>query len=157
VSYLDEESAHELIVQPVEDFPNIYDRTAIDTIIHLTRCQPYLVQLTCQEVVERLNCDIRENKRDASTPKATARDIKTVIPTVLERGGEYFRELWKSLTDSDRNLLQRLVQGETLTAQDKSMLRGLKRKEILEKTESAYSFQVPLVQKYVEQVVEEEE
>jgi AAA+ ATPase superfamily predicted ATPase len=30
VSYLDEDSARELIVQPVEDFTNIYDRTAID-------------------------------------------------------------------------------------------------------------------------------
>ncbi len=140
----------------MEDFPNIYDRTAVDTIIHLTRCQPYLVQLTCYEVVELLNRDIRENRRDASTPKATARDVETVIPIVLERGGQYFGELWKSLTDSDRNLLQRLVQGETPTTQDKAVLRKLERKEILEKTESSYRFQVPLVQKYIEQVVEEE-
>jgi hypothetical protein len=61
--------------------------TAIDTIIHLTRCQPYLVQLTCYEVVELLNRDIWENRRDTSTPKATARDVETVIATVLERGG----------------------------------------------------------------------
>ncbi len=40
VSYLDEESARELIVQPVEDFTNIYEPTALDTIIRLTRCQP---------------------------------------------------------------------------------------------------------------------
>ncbi len=101
MSYLDEKSARELIVQPVEDFTNIFARTAIDTIIHLTRCQPYLVQLTCYEVVELLNRDIRENRRDASTAKATARDVETVIPTVLERGGQYFGELWKSLTESD--------------------------------------------------------
>jgi AAA+ ATPase superfamily predicted ATPase len=86
-------------VQPVEDFTNICDRTAVDTIIHLTRCQPYLVQLTCYEIVELLNRDIGENRRDASTPNATARDVETVIPTLLERGGEYFRELWKSLSD----------------------------------------------------------
>ncbi len=157
VSYLDEDSARELIVQPVEDFINIYEPTAIDTIIHLTRCQPYLVQLTCYEVVELLNRDIRENRRDGSTPNATARDVETIIPTVLERGGEYFRELWRSLTDSDRNLLQRLVQGETPAPQDKAVLRKLERKEILEKTESGYRFQVPLVQKYIEQVIEEEE
>jgi hypothetical protein len=36
VSYLDEDSAGELIVQPVEDFTNIYEPTAIDNIIHLT-------------------------------------------------------------------------------------------------------------------------
>ena len=80
-----------------------------------------------------------------------------MTPTVLERGGEYFRELWKSLTESDRNLLQRLVHGETPAAQDKAVLRKLERKEILEKTESGYHFQVVLVQNYVEQVVEEEE
>ncbi len=56
-----------------------------------------------------------------------------------------------------RNLLQRLVQGETLIPQDKALLRELERKEILEKTESGYSFQMPLVQNYVEQAVEEEE
>jgi hypothetical protein len=157
VSYLDEESARELIVQPVEDFPDIYSSTAIDTIIHFTRCQPYLVQLTCYEVVELLNRDIRENRRDASTPKATAQDVETVIPTVLERGGEYFRELWKSLTESDRNLLRRLIQGETPAAPDKAVLRKLERKEILEKTESSYRILVPLVQEYIEQVVQEEE
>ncbi|NEQ24338.1 MAG: hypothetical protein F6K28_35500 [Microcoleus sp. SIO2G3] len=90
-------------------------------------------------------------------PKATAQDVETVIPTVLERGGEYFRELWQSLSDRDRNLLWRLVKWKTPTRQDKAVLRKLERKEILEKTKSGYSFQVPLVQNYVEQVVEEEE
>lgn len=89
----------------MEDFPNIYDRTAVDAILHLTHYQPYLVQLTCYEVVELLNRDIRENRRDANSPKATAQDVETVIPTVLERGGEYFLQLWKSLTDGDRNWL----------------------------------------------------
>jgi hypothetical protein len=57
-----------------------------------------------------------------------------------------------------RNLLRRLIQGETPAPPDKAVLRKLERKEILEKTESSYRFQVPLVQNYyVEQVVEEEE
>jgi hypothetical protein len=77
---------------------------------------------------------------------------------VLERGGEYFGNRGNSLSDRDRNLLQRLVKGEPPAAQDKAVLRKLERKEILEKkTESGYCFQVPLVQKYIEQVVEEEE
>ncbi|MBD2538353.1 hypothetical protein [Coleofasciculus sp. FACHB-SPT36] len=33
------------------------------------------------------------NQRRHQYPKATARDVKTIIPTVLERGGKYFREL----------------------------------------------------------------
>ncbi|WP_348245636.1 hypothetical protein [Trichocoleus sp. DQ-A1] len=35
---MDEESVRELLVHPVEDFPDICDRAAVDTIIHLTRC-----------------------------------------------------------------------------------------------------------------------
>ena len=143
MSYLDEGSARELIVQPVENFPDIYDRTAIDRIIHLTRCQPYLIQLTCYEVVERLNQDIRENRRDASTAKATVQDVETVILTVLERGGEYFRELWRSLTDSDRNLLQRLVQGETPAPQDKAVLRKLEPKRFCRKQNPATTSKWP--------------
>lgn len=38
-------------MQPVGDFANIYDRTAIDTILHLTRCQP-LIQNYVEQVVE---------------------------------------------------------------------------------------------------------
>ncbi len=94
--------------------------------------------------------DIRVNHK-------ARKEVETFIPTVLERGGEYFRELWKSLTDSDQNLLRRLVEGEPPAPQDNAVLRKLERKEILQKTESGYRFQVPLVQKFIEQVVEEEE
>jgi hypothetical protein len=76
------------------------------------------------------------------TPKATAQDVETVIPSVLERSGEYFRELWKSLSDHDRNLLQRLVQGKTPTPQDKAVWRKLRQKEIVEK--ECDRIQVPL-------------
>jgi len=70
------------------------------------------------------------------------KEVETVIPTVLERGGEYFRELWKSLTDSD--LLAAALarsqsppgsspRGNSRTTRQ-SVLRKLERKEILEKT-----------------------
>ncbi|BAY46953.1 hypothetical protein SAMD00079811_45690 [Scytonema sp. HK-05] len=154
LTYLHESEARELIEKPVEDFPKIYAPEAVDAIIRLTRCQPYLVQLMCYEVMELLNRGIRQNQRDAATIKATVHDVETVIPTVLERGDQYFRELWTGFTESDRNLLQRLLQGETPTTQDKASVRKLVRKEILYK--ESVEFQVPLVQKYVEQRLEEE-
>ncbi|ARV63351.1 hypothetical protein BZZ01_32200 [Nostocales cyanobacterium HT-58-2] len=154
ITYLQESEARELILQPVEDFPNIYQPSAVNTIIQLTHCQPYLVQLVCYEVVELLNREIRENRRDAGSAKATANDVHAVIPTVIERGDQYFRELWTSLAESDRIFLRRLVQGETPTEKDKGVVRKLVRKEIVEKEGNA--FQVPLVQRFVEQVVEEE-
>ncbi|MEA5624356.1 hypothetical protein [Nostoc sp. UHCC 0251] len=152
MTYLHESEARDLIQQPVENFSNIYEPTAVDEIIQVTRCQPYLVQLVCYEVVELLNRDIRRNRREADTAKATAQDVKEVISVVLERGDQYFRELWKSLTDSDRSLLRRIIYGETPTPQDKGVVRKLTRKEIL--TQEGNAFQVPLVQKYIEQLLE---
>lgn len=154
MSYLQESEARELILQPIEDFPNIYESSAVDTIIQLTRCQPYLVQLVCYELVELLNRDIRANRREANTITATAQDVQEIIPIVLERGDQYFRELWTSLADSDRNLLRRIIQGQTPTPQDKGTVKRLTRKEILNQEDNA--FQVGLVQRAIEQFLEEE-
>lgn len=160
VSYLDNESARELILEPVKDFPTIYTPEAVDEILKLTRCQPYLVQLLCYEVVELLNRDIRANKRQLEAICRDAKfrvsiaDVQAVIPTVLERGEQYFRELWTSLQESDRNFLRRLIQGQTPTAQDKGIVNKLIRKEIV--TPEGNALQVPLVQRFIEQVLEEE-
>ncbi|MEH2142915.1 hypothetical protein [Nostoc sp.] len=81
-------------------------------------------------------------------------NVQEIIPQVLARGVQYFRELWTSLADSDRSLLRRIIHGETPTQQDKGVVRKLARKEIL--TIEGNAFQVPLVQKYVEQLLEEE-
>ena len=104
--------------------------------------------------MELLNRDIRKNRPEADTAKATVQDVKEVIPVVLKRGVQYFRELWTSLAESDRSLLRRIIHGETPTQQDKGVIRKLTRKEIL--TQEGNAFQVPLVQKYVEQLLEEE-
>jgi hypothetical protein len=149
VSYWDEESARELIVEPVKDFPDICDCAKRSAIMrsHRRRCHypPHSLPALSRPVnllrgSRTALSDIRENRRDVNTPKATAQDVQTVIPTVLERGGEYFQQLWESLTDRDRILLRRLVQAETPAAPDKAVLRKLERKEILEKTESGYGF-----------------
>ena len=105
---MDEEFVCELILQPLEDFNNICDRAAVDTIIHLTRC-----------------------------------------------GREYFRKWWKSLKDSDRYFLRCLVSGKTPTDQNPKIVRKLVRKEVLH--QQGDRILVPLVQKFIEQVVEEEE
>ncbi|BAZ52255.1 hypothetical protein NIES4103_49140 [Nostoc sp. NIES-4103] len=154
MSYLQESEARELILQPVEEFPNIYEPTAVDMIIQLTRCQPYLVQLMCQELVELLNRDMRKNRREADTAKVTVQDVEEVIPTVLERGKQYFQELWTSLADGDRNFLRSLIQGEIPTQQPKGVVRKLVRKGIL--TPEGNAFQVPLVKKSIEQFLEDE-
>ncbi|MBD2504310.1 nSTAND1 domain-containing NTPase [Anabaena azotica] len=154
MTYLQESEARELILQPIEDFTNIYEPEAVNKIIQTTRCQPYLVQLLCYELVELLNRDIRANRRQPNTAKATLADVQEIIPIALERGDQYFRELWTSLEESDRHLLTRLIAGETPTPQDSKLVKKLARKEIL--TPEGNTFQVPLVQQYIEQLLEEE-
>ena len=154
VTYLEEPEARELIVQPVEDFPDIYEPETVNRIIHWTRCQPYLVQLLCSVLIDHLN---RKANGDARLIKATPQDVETVIPKVLETGYMYFRELWKkTLTEEQRQTITRLVYEEVPTQRDKAILRKLVQKEVLEQTESGdWRFQVPLVQRFIEGVLQQ--
>ncbi len=84
MTYLQESEAHELILQPVENFSNIYELNAVDAIIQLTRTQPFLVQLVCYELVESLNRDITRNTPEADTVKVTKFSSLLSQPTLLQ-------------------------------------------------------------------------
>ncbi|MBF2064280.1 MAG: ATP-binding protein [Calothrix sp. C42_A2020_038] len=150
LDYLQESEARELIIHPVDDFPdNIYESAAVDRIIYYTRCQPYLVQLVCHEIIELLNHYIRKENRLPKTTTATVEDVETIIPKVLERGDQYFRELWINLTPEEQNLLQHIAQSSI--SDSTKLVRRLIKKGILQQDEQSQeiSFQVPLVQKYI--------
>lgn len=52
ITYLKEEEARKLIVEPVDDFfKGVYDEHAVQKIIDLTHCQAYWVQLMCYELI----------------------------------------------------------------------------------------------------------
>ena len=160
MTFLEESEARDLILRPVKDFSHtIYENDAVDEIINITHCQPYLVQLVCFELIERLNEIIKKEKRARGTTKASLEDVKAVIPVVLERGDQYFREQWSRFTDEEKNFLYRLSDGDKPKREDKLIVRLLVRKEVL-KQEGVFginadlfgklSFNVPLFQKYVE-------
>jgi AAA+ ATPase superfamily predicted ATPase len=143
VSYLEPQDARDLIVQPIEGFPNIYDEEAVATIVQLTRCQPYLVQLMCYVLVEHLN---REHRQ-----RATRQDVDSIVPRVFAEGEMFFREFWhQTLLPEERTLLLELVKGELPHASDQMIVRKLIQKEVLEQAEEGYRFQVPLIQKFVQ-------
>jgi uncharacterized protein len=112
-------------VQPIADFPKIYESLTVSQIIQATRCQPYLVQLLCTVIVDHLN---REKRR-----LATPEDVKTCIPIALETGGMYFRELWTNLSEPEQDFLEQLITEEIPYPPNKSTVRRLIRKEILER------------------------
>lgn len=84
--------------------------------------------------------------------KASLQDVNFCIPKVLERGEQYFRELWTSLTSNEQDVLRRIIHEEKLTKIDQKIVRQLIEKEILQQQEDL-SFQVPLVKRYIEQEV----
>ena len=145
LTYLQESEARELVEKPVPDFPNIYQTAAVEAIINQTRCQPYLVQLICSTIVDRLN----QEQRKLATPE----DVHNSIAKTIEAGNNYFRELWTNLPEQDQDLLLRLIDGETPKSGDRMSLRRLTYKEILEKKAETYDFQVPLVKNYIEEMV----
>lgn len=55
ISFLDESDARDLSEQPVADFPPIYTAAAVDRIVQITHCQPYLAQLLCGLLVQSMN------------------------------------------------------------------------------------------------------
>ncbi len=142
VSYLEEHEARELILHPVEGFPDIYDEDTVVSIIRLTHCQPYLLQLLCYILVDHLNKQQRQY--------VLSQDLETIIPRILSEGEMYFREFWfQNLQEKDRNLLIRLVRGKMPEENEQSIVEDLVKKEILEKIGAGYQLQVPLVRIFI--------
>jgi hypothetical protein len=110
----------------------------------LTHSQPYLIQLLCGLLVEKMNKERREQ--------------------ALERGEAYFNDLWRSQTGG--NLAQRVLEklafadGEQATSAEVKLLTGdgealrdtirtLLRREIITPAENGYRITVPLIAYYV--------
>ena len=155
VTYLEKPEAEELITHPVPNFPDIYLPETVARIIYWTRCQPFLVQLLCSELVDYLN---RKHPQNAPNIKATIQDIDSIIPKALITGSPYFDELWKNtLNQQQRESIRNLIKKATPTAEDRKVWRKLIQKEILEHNgEDRVRFQVPLIERSIIQKIEEE-
>jgi hypothetical protein len=142
ISYLRPDEARELIEHPLPGFEKHmrYEPEAVEAILQLTRGQPLLVQLLCAELVSRLNAAQRRT--------ATEADVQAVLDDALEHGGEYFDEMWNSMSPSEQELLCQIAAG-ALGSADAAVLDSLCQRELLEPTDDGYRLQVPLVQQYV--------
>jgi hypothetical protein len=162
VSFLDEADARDLIEQPVANYPRIYVPAAVDQIVHLTHCQPFLVQLVCGRLVQRMNEAHRQPPASCVEPA----DVEAVADDILTQPPSYFGDLWHNQTGSAlaRRVLERLVNapGEALSSdtlrtldQDgealRDAIRTLHRREIITRTtdETGYRVTVPLIAAYV--------
>ena len=154
VSYLEEEDARQLITRPVPKFPLTYTGESVTQILRTTRCQPYLVQAVCYELVNLLNVEgLRE---------ATPRHVSEAAQQALDSTRLYFAEMWRQLTDGQRRLLQAIAARPEATPEPElrallaaepgsleAELRTLSLRRVLEESDGRWRFQVPMVAEWV--------
>jgi hypothetical protein len=165
VSFLDEASTRKLIQEPVaKDLT--YDTLAVNQIVSMTSGQPYLTQLICRFIVNRLNNKVKSNF-------AHVNDVDLVVEEIITDGHDRFSEqLWKDAGELDRLLLS-LIADEITGRQSDSVsfksifdktssitkkysrqtcldaLSGLTNKEILLEDSGYYCFGVRLFMQWV--------
>ncbi len=81
---LEEKEARELITAPVPDFPLKYAPEAVKRILTASGCQPYLIQATCRDLVDKLN----EEQRLC----AGVADVERAFESCLQTAQVYFVE-----------------------------------------------------------------
>jgi hypothetical protein len=104
VSYLGEDEARRLITEPVPDFGIQFGPGTVERILEVTRCQPYLVQAVCFELVNALNV--------AGRREATVDDIAEAAGLALDSTHLYLAEMWRQLGERQQRLLKCLADCE---------------------------------------------
>ncbi len=156
VNPLNEYDARELITKPIPEFNLRYENETVERILNATACHPYLIQLTCRDLVNYLN--------DNSRSYATVKDIEKALSSALVSGTAYFHDLYygRDIDKDQQNVLSTLarlgfmgfgdLQDRTKLPDNllKTTLQRLVRRDILKQIDSNYHFQVELVQRWIE-------
>jgi len=155
ISYLKQPEARQLIEQPVQDFTLRYEPNAVDRVLQLTRCHPFLIQLLCAEIIAL------KNEQDPSIRRrATLADVEAAIPEALSVGSFFFADIQSNQADAaGLAILQFLAargEGATVTRltilqyfPDKSdAINLLLQRELIEEVSEGYRFQVELIRRW---------
>lgn len=144
LSYLDAESARELLTKPVPELH--YEAGVVDDIIRITHCQPYLLQAVASELVNYLN-----SKQQTT---ATQDDLNTALEKTLVSASAYFSDTWrKDNSEAEQQVMRALATGKTESvladAAFQPAIQSLIRKEIVEGTEGSYRLAVELFARWI--------
>ncbi len=158
IGYLTADEARTLIVQPVKDFTLRYEPDAVERVLRLTRGHPFLAQLLCAEIVARKNEQAPSERR-----LARLADVEAAIPDALNSGSFFFADVERNQADEAEAKLLRWMaahgegaviarddvrQWATDAADGERALRRLVRRELLERVNGGYRFQVELVRRW---------
>ncbi|MEH2014924.1 nSTAND1 domain-containing NTPase [Nostoc sp.] len=155
ISYLKEAEARQLIERPVKDFTLRYEPNAVERVLQLTRCHPFLVQLLCAEII------VLKNEQDPYIRRlATLADVEAAIPEALQSGGFFFADIQNNQVDATGQAILRFIaaQGEGATVSRQTLLQQfpdanvtfslLLQRELIEEVDDGYGFQVELIRRW---------
>ncbi|WP_211178711.1 AAA family ATPase [Brasilonema octagenarum] len=156
ISYLKEDEARQLIEHPVKDFTLRYEPDAVERVLQLTRCHPFLVQLLCGEIVAL------KNEQDPSVRRlATLADVEAAVPEALNSGSLFFADIQNNQVDAaGLAILKHLAaQGEGAIVSKNTILKQLPdvsesafklllQRELIEEVEDGFRFQVELIRRW---------
>ncbi|MEG3931651.1 AAA family ATPase [Microcoleus sp. T2B6] len=155
ISYLKQPEARQLIEQPVKDFTLRYELNAVERVLQLTRCHPFLIQLLCAEIIAL------KNEQDPSIRRlATLADVEAAIPEALSVGSFFFADIQSNQADAaGLAILQFLAaQGEGAIVSRSTILQHFSNKfdalnlllqrELIEEVSEGYRFQVELIRRW---------
>ena len=151
--YLDPREAEDLLRNPDPDFRLQYHPDVIPTILQLTRCQPYLLQLIGACLVSQANT----NGEKIATPTT----LQQAIPIALTQGEPYFANVWTEYTGTtptecqagQQFLLQLIHNGDpdpNLTPETQAAIKRMEKYHLLEHhPDGAHQIEIPLIEKWI--------
>jgi hypothetical protein len=156
ISYLKQNEARQLIERPIKDFTLRYEANAVERVLQITRCHPFLVQLLCVEMVAY------KNEQDPSIRRlATLSDVEAAIPEALGTGAFFFADIQNNQVDSTGREILRLIaaRGEGVIVQQRRIERQfpqgwqdavklLLQRELIEEASGGYCFQIELIRRW---------
>jgi len=160
ISYLKEHEARQLIEQPVKDFKLRYEPDAVERVLQLTRCHPFLIQLLCAEII------YLKNEQDPSMRRlANLADVEAAMPKALDSGSFFFADIQSNQIDAAGLAVLRFIaaQGEGVTVSREVLSRQfvenfadnldniielLLQRELIEKIGEGNRFQVELIRRW---------
>jgi AAA+ ATPase superfamily predicted ATPase len=165
VSYLDNEAARRLIQLPSDRYSIRYDEPAVDAILEATHAQPFLVQAVCFELIQHLNS--RGRRLVGPFGRVAVSDAREAIRRAVRSVTPYFQNLWATCNELEQLMLVELAysQGEWIQVdslvQDSNVksekihqaLERLKQRELVERRDSTYCFQVPMMRQWIQEEI----
>ncbi|MEH2131064.1 MAG: AAA family ATPase [Nostoc sp.] len=155
ISYFKEAEARQLIEHPVKDFTLRYEPDAVERVLQLTRCHPFLVQLLCTEIIV-----LKNEQHPFIRRLATFTDVEAAIPKALQSGGFFFADIQNNQVDAIGQAILRFIaaKGKRAIVSRQTLLQEfpdaditfnlLLQRELIEEVDDGYRFQVELIRRW---------